>query len=294
MIMKLYPYPPPASPATKVAPSPAVAPLPAAPVTLAPTHTPTPIPSLYDLQLANHQLLQQLVHRISASPLVLATSSGDVQALTALLPSLLLLTAQPPASKDQEIPSVPSVSLPPPPALLPPVHKAVAAVANTSTTIRTLVLGDKSRLRFTEAQVPDPPALTFTSNIARLNRMWDDTSSHWGKESVLSILGHPIALVYWPQVYKYWKGDQWKGTKGKWFEWKVGYGDVRLRFHLPTDPLFPGPYPPLSQRDARGILGRLLLSQRKVFLLLSDRHPPFRRTRGSRSGIDRESQDGVR
>jgi hypothetical protein len=38
---------------------------------------------------------------------------------------------------------------------------------------------------------------------------------------VISIQGHPITLVCWPKVYHYWKQDQWKGTKAKWFEWKV-------------------------------------------------------------------------
>ncbi|KAJ7709108.1 hypothetical protein B0H14DRAFT_3525313 [Mycena olivaceomarginata] len=31
----------------------------------------------------------------------------------------------------------------------------------------------------------------------------------------------PIPLVYWPSAYKYWKGNQWKGVKKLWFQWKI-------------------------------------------------------------------------
>ena len=42
----------------------------------------------------------------------------------------------------------------------------------------------------------------------------------------LLIHGCPIALIYWKDVYTAksgisWKPSQWKGIKGKWFEWKV-------------------------------------------------------------------------
>lgn len=53
--------------------------------------------------------------------------------------------------------------------------------------------------------------------------MWDDTTSHWKGSSVLVIQGHPIAITYWREIYSYAKSkkNQWKGTKAKWFEWKV-------------------------------------------------------------------------
>ncbi|KAF9236255.1 hypothetical protein BU15DRAFT_50266 [Melanogaster broomeanus] len=51
--------------------------------------------------------------------------------------------------------------------------------------------------------------------------MWDDSSPSWMGDSVLSIKGHPIALKYWPEVYRYAHNRQWQGTKHKWGCWKV-------------------------------------------------------------------------
>jgi hypothetical protein len=90
-------------------------------------------------------------------------------------------------------------------------------------------------LVFTEDDVPAPPALSFADDLPALNRMWDDTSTFWDHHSSLVIKGYPIALVYWKEVYtskigKSWKPHQWKGTKGKWFEWKVSSSHPRS-FH---------------------------------------------------------------
>ena len=60
---------------------------------------------------------------------------------------------------------------------------------------------------------------------------------------MLTIHGCPIALIYWKDVYTAksgisWKPGQWKGIKGKWFDWKVSdlvsssetyaYGNVQI------------------------------------------------------------------
>ncbi|KAG2739599.1 hypothetical protein P692DRAFT_201729417 [Suillus brevipes Sb2] len=60
--------------------------------------------------------------------------------------------------------------------------------------------------------------------------MWDDLSPHWGGESVLTIGGHPIPLMYWPDVYRYGKTCQWQGTKSRWTEWR----DVVTRYRQST------------------------------------------------------------
>lgn len=93
---------------------------------------------------------------------------------------------------------------------------------------RTLVLGDMTRITFTAADVKAPPIISFAHDIAGLNRMWDDTSSNWDNVSPLVICGCPIALVYWRNVYKssrgkneHWKPGQWRGTKDKWFKWRI-------------------------------------------------------------------------
>jgi hypothetical protein len=74
---------------------------------------------------------------------------------------------------------------------------------------------------FTSQDVPPPPTTTFTDNIPRLNSMWDDTSMYWDQDSVLRILGHPIALVYWPIVYTRWRAGDWDTLKTHYGHWKV-------------------------------------------------------------------------
>jgi hypothetical protein len=67
--------------------------------------------------------------------------------------------------------------------------------------------------------------VTFAQDIPRLNGMWDDMTPHWSGSSVLVIRGRPIPIMYWREVYMYAKEkkNQWKGTKAKWFEWKVSF-----------------------------------------------------------------------
>ena len=86
---------------------------------------------------------------------------------------------------------------------------------------RTLVLGNGHAITFTAQDVPPPPTTTFTDNIPRLNSMWDDTSMFWDQDSVLRILGHPIALVYWPIVYTRWRTGDWDTLKTQYGHWKV-------------------------------------------------------------------------
>ncbi len=97
---------------------------------------------------------------------------------------------------------------------------------NAVAQMRTLRLGNGTILTITEADILNPPAISFASDFPRLNRMWDDTSIHWDRQSVLIIHGCPIALIYWKDIYTAksgisWKPGQWKGIKGKWFDWKV-------------------------------------------------------------------------
>jgi hypothetical protein len=88
---------------------------------------------------------------------------------------------------------------------------------------KELRLGDGTILTLTKAEVPDPPAVSFATDIARLNRIWDDTSMYWTPaQCALQIHGHPIALVHWPAIYSYGKKGQWRGTLNKWTDWQVG------------------------------------------------------------------------
>ena len=110
------------------------------------------------------------------------------------------------------------------PGLLTPTLDLVSpqTVSDQQVSRRRLILGDGTCLVFTEADVPDPPTTTFADNIPRLNRMWDDTSTYWNRESVLVIHGHPIPIIHWPDVYKRWRRGDWDTIKSNYVDWKVG------------------------------------------------------------------------
>jgi hypothetical protein len=95
------------------------------------------------------------------------------------------------------------------------------SVAHATDEIRHLKLGDGTKVSFVVSDVPDPVTVTFKQDIPRLNAMWDDTSPYWREESVLTIEGCPIPIVYWPHVYHYGKYGQWQGTKSQWSGWRV-------------------------------------------------------------------------
>ncbi|KAG2141618.1 hypothetical protein BD769DRAFT_1349586, partial [Suillus cothurnatus] len=86
---------------------------------------------------------------------------------------------------------------------------------------RLLQLGDGTILQVDASEIPDPPAISFAHDIPRLNDMWDDHTEHWKGLSVIVIRGHPIAVEYWPLLYRYGKQQQWQGTKNKWNDWRV-------------------------------------------------------------------------
>jgi hypothetical protein len=87
-----------------------------------------------------------------------------------------------------------------------------------------LVLGDGTTLFFSKSRcIPDPPAVSFAKDIPRLVRLRDDASPDWDpSNAVLCIQGKPVALKYWPEVYRYGKTGQWAGTKKNWAHWRVG------------------------------------------------------------------------
>ncbi|KAJ7222389.1 hypothetical protein GGX14DRAFT_428618 [Mycena pura] len=87
-------------------------------------------------------------------------------------------------------------------------------------TTRTIILGDSTTITIStdEARKVALPATSFAEDIERLNQMWDDTSPHWRNNSVMRIGDHPIALIYWPQIFK--KTGLWSAHKSNWTEWK--------------------------------------------------------------------------
>ncbi|KAJ6448823.1 hypothetical protein C8R45DRAFT_1132702 [Mycena sanguinolenta] len=92
--------------------------------------------------------------------------------------------------------------------------------SNENSPTRTLQLANGRVLVFRESDIPDPPAVSYANNCEDLLGVWTDKSLDWNGKSPLKVKGVPVPLVYWPLVYKYWKGNQWKGAKKSWFQWK--------------------------------------------------------------------------
>ncbi|KAJ7656372.1 hypothetical protein DFH06DRAFT_1199372 [Mycena polygramma] len=90
--------------------------------------------------------------------------------------------------------------------MLPPVPSNWA-----TTTVITITVDEIKRIMV--------PATSFAENIERLNQMWDDTSIYWKNDSVVLIGNRPIALLYWPDIFK--KSGLWSAHKSNWTEWKV-------------------------------------------------------------------------
>ncbi|KAG1888025.1 uncharacterized protein F5891DRAFT_987886 [Suillus fuscotomentosus] len=102
--------------------------------------------------------------------------------------------------------------------------------SGSSNKLHVLNLGDGTILQLVDDDIPDPPAVSFANDILRLNAMWDDNTVHWLNESIITIQGHPIAVKYWPLLYRYGPNQQWKGTKSKWTDWR----DVVERYRQGT------------------------------------------------------------
>jgi hypothetical protein len=64
---------------------------------------------------------------------------------------------------------------------------------------------------FSTDDIPDPPNMSFSQDIAELDRIWDDSSPQWSTNSPLVIHGNHIPMKYWPDVYKYRSSKQWSG-----------------------------------------------------------------------------------
>ncbi|KAJ7683782.1 hypothetical protein B0H17DRAFT_985676 [Mycena rosella] len=92
---------------------------------------------------------------------------------------------------------------------------------NDEAPTRTLKMASGKVVTFRESAIPDPPAVSYAKSVEDLLLVWDDNSPQWRGVSPLKINDIPIPIVYWPTVYKYWKGTQWKGVKKVWFDWKI-------------------------------------------------------------------------
>lgn len=98
----------------------------------------------------------------------------------------------------------------------------LAAPAVNASEQRTLRLGDGTLLSFSQSDLPASPFVSFAKDIPRLGRMWDDTLPGWDmNDCVLHVKGHPIALKYWPHIFRWRSGTKWDKLKKPWHEWQV-------------------------------------------------------------------------
>jgi len=100
---------------------------------------------------------------------------------------------------------------------------AASPVDSGDVTVYRIGIGNGKRLAFKYTDILDPPHVTFVTNIARLDRVWDDEAPNWdaGDCSKISIIkGATVALRYWPDIYKNKNDQRWKGVKAVWTEWK--------------------------------------------------------------------------
>ncbi|KAJ7743070.1 hypothetical protein B0H14DRAFT_2290606, partial [Mycena olivaceomarginata] len=76
---------------------------------------------------------------------------------------------------------------------------------------RTLPLKDGIFVTFCESDIPNSPVVGDAKNFEDLLGVWNDRFPQWSGNSPLKIIDVAIPLIYWPSVYKYWEGNQWKG-----------------------------------------------------------------------------------
>jgi hypothetical protein len=116
----------------------------------------------------------------------------------------------------------------------PPAPNVVMSDASSiasSESMKILILGDETRLQFLSSDVADPPSISFTKDIAKLGRVWDDSHPEFSPtECALRIKGHAVALKHWPTAYSYSHDTRWHGTKKIWDTWKW----VAERYHQST------------------------------------------------------------
>ncbi|KAF9046754.1 hypothetical protein BJ165DRAFT_1474000 [Panaeolus papilionaceus] len=116
------------------------------------------------------------------------------------------------------------------PPAYPSLSLSVPSDAN-STFLRTFQLGNGAVISVTEADIPDPPSISFTNDkIDNLNAMWDFTPPHYRDTSPLIVKNIRIPIKHWRDLYKsriklplgrYWKENQWNGIKRYYGKWRI-------------------------------------------------------------------------
>ncbi|KAJ3926530.1 MAG: hypothetical protein NXY57DRAFT_1112400 [Lentinula lateritia] len=87
-----------------------------------------------------------------------------------------------------------------------------------------LTVGHGKAIFYKYSQVHEPCQISFVTDIARLDCVWDDEQPNWDPldcgRNLLEINGTPIALKYWKQVFSCKNDGTWSWLKRLWVEWK--------------------------------------------------------------------------
>ncbi|KAJ7585013.1 hypothetical protein C8J56DRAFT_140700 [Mycena floridula] len=151
-----------------------------------------------------------------------------VEALSALAGALnvpvegLTDTALAPASMDISIAPLPIISpstTPPPlPSPPPPSFDIVPEAVVSSRQQQILHIAGGRIHSFFKDDIPPPSAFRFAQDMESLTRVWDDGLSYWDPSGYnFRINGQPIALKYWPKLFR---GARWEVVKNQWHLWK--------------------------------------------------------------------------
>ena len=80
---------------------------------------------------------------------------------------------------------------------------------------RKLIIDNATKpLIFTALDISDPPHLSFSNDMDGLVRDWEDSS-------YLIIKGVPVAIKYWPQIFRWARPAAWEVLKDNWSNWRV-------------------------------------------------------------------------
>ncbi|KAJ3805291.1 hypothetical protein F5876DRAFT_81936 [Lentinula aff. lateritia] len=106
----------------------------------------------------------------------------------------------------------------------PTTNAVTAANGAGDERVHSLTIGHGQVLTYKYSHIREPRQISFATNIARLDRVWDDERPNWDSidcaKNLLEINGMGIALRYWQEVFSGKKNKVWSWLKKLWIEWK--------------------------------------------------------------------------
>ncbi|KAJ3870323.1 hypothetical protein EV359DRAFT_76020 [Lentinula novae-zelandiae] len=124
---------------------------------------------------------------------------------------------------------------------VPPTHSLANNVPPNDVSeldrVEYLTIGYGQVIKYKFCDVREPRQISFATNIARLDKVWDDEGPNWDpsdcRKNLLKINGVAIALRYWRDVFCRKKGGAWSWLKKSRIEWK--YVAERYRSSSPDE-----------------------------------------------------------